>query len=63
MKTYEIAYKETYRGYYSVQVPDEATRNDAVKEFYHLAGEGKIDFSDMTMTDSSITCISLTEVD
>lgn len=57
---YEIKHEETLVGYYQIAASSES---DAIKEFYRLAEDGKIDFSDLEMVDSEdkiIRCEAVT---
>lgn len=52
MKKFTIIYTETLRGEYEVDAENEL---EAVQEFWHLVGEGKIDLLDTEMLDSDAT--------
>ena len=50
MRTYQICHREELVGYYSI---DADSPEDALAEYQYLVSEGKIDFSDLEMVDSS----------
>ena len=52
MKEYRITHREELVGYYYVEAE---TKAEALEKFSRMAAEGKIDFSDMEMVDSSDT--------
>lgn len=52
MNTYKIIHKEELVGVFEVKAYSEAS---ALREFEYLVSEGKIDFSDMEIIDSSDT--------
>ena len=49
MKKFEIRYEETMQGFFEVEAE---TEEEAIEEFWHEVGEGKIDLLDTEMLDS-----------
>lgn len=55
-KTYTIRHEETLVGYFDVEAE---TADEALEEYNHLVSEGKIDFSDLEMSDSADTAYQI----
>jgi len=58
MKTFRIVHTEELVGFFHVQAE---TPEEALQEWYHQVNDGKIDFSDMEMVDSSEEAIEMSE--
>lgn len=56
MKTFRIVHTEELVGFFYVQAE---TEEEALQEWYHQVNNGKVDFSDMEMVDSSEEAIEM----
>lgn len=58
MKTFRIVHREELVGFFYVEAE---TPEEAVQEWYHQVNDGKIDFSDMELVDSSDEAVEMSE--